>query len=339
MIMTNYLETGDKLMEEKVSIIVPTYNAESYIGRCLEAIINQTYRNIEVIVINDCSTDNSIEIIKSYQEQLHDFHVVNLEENKGVSNARNIGINLASGKYIMFCDSDDWYEENAVEILINEAKNNEADFVMANQCIVKENTKIKVNNRKYFKDKNITRAEIVAYMTFSSSAKLIKRNLFLDNNILYPIDIKRCEEFTVIPVIAYLANNPIVIDDVIYNYYQRSNSASNSRAIDTEFFHITFERFIEKIDKETYRQEIEFRAINHLLYGELLVMLKSGASRREMIDKINCFKKEHKNFLKNVYLKRYNKAKLVFIVLLKYKMLFLANIYAKLHEKLTTKTK
>lgn len=327
-------------MKEKVSIIVPTYNAEKYIGKCLEAILNQTYKNIEIIVVNDSSTDNSRKVVEAYQEQFDNISLFNIDKNKGVSNARNIGINMAKGEYIMFCDSDDWYEENAVEILLNEAKNSSADFVMANHYLTKDNNnKIKVNNSRYFKEKNITKEEIIAYMTLSSSVKLMKKSLFIDNNITYPIDIKRCEEFTVIPVVAYLAKNPIVIDDILYNYYQRSNSASNSKTIDTEFFRVTFERFIEKIDKEKYKNEVEFRAINHLLYGELLVMLKAGASNKEMRNKINLFNKEYKGFLRNKYLKNYNRGKLIFIILLRYKILFLAKLYAKLHEKLTTKTK
>lgn len=326
-------------MEDKVSIIVPIYNVEKYIGRCIESLVNQTYKNIEIIAINDCSTDNSLKLVESYQERYTNISIINLGKNKGVSNARNLGIESANGEYIMFCDSDDWYEERAVEILIETAKENNADFVMANHYITKENKKIIVNISRYFKNKNITKKEIVAYMNLSSSVKLIKRQLFIDNNISYPTDINRCEEFTVIPVIAYLAKNPIVINDVLYNYYQRENSASNSKIKATTFFYITFERFIEKIDQNKYQEEIEFRAINHLLYGELLVMLKAGATRKEMLEKINKFNKKYPNFLKNKYLKKYNKAKLIFIILLHYKMLFLAKLYAKLHEILTTKMK
>lgn len=322
-----------------VSVIIPAYNVENYIGKCLKAIINQTYKNIEIIVINDNSTDNTKKVIEEYQNQFPNFSLINLDENKGVSNARNIGISIAKGEYIMFCDSDDWYEENAVEILLKEAKDNNSEFVMANHYITRENSRIKINNSRYFKKKNITKEEIVAYMTLSSSVKLMKKSLFLDNNILYPTDIKRCEEFTVIPIVAYLSNNPIVLDDALYNYYQRSNSASNTKTIDTDFFNITFERFKDKIDKDKYKEELEFRAINHLLYGELLVMLKANASRKSMIAKIDSFKEKYKGFLKNRYLKQYNKKKLILIILLKYKMLFLAKMYAKLHEKLTTKTR
>lgn len=326
-------------MDSKVSIIIPVYNVEDYVGRCLESIINQTYTNIEIIVINDCSTDNSLKVIKMYEEKFDKISIINLEKNTGVSNARNLGIKKATGKYIMFCDSDDWYEKDAVEILLQEAEKNNADFVIGNHYITKKNSKKVVNISKCFKEKNISKQEIVAYMNLSSSVKLMKRDLFIDNNILYSIDIKRCEEFTVIPVIAYLAKNPIAIDNVIYNYYQRSNSASNTKVTDTSFFQITFERFIEKIDKEKYKEEIEFRAINHLLYGELLVMLKSGMDKKEMINKIDSFLKEYPNFRKNKYLKKYNKAKLIFIFLLRYHMIYLARQYAKLHEFLTAKAR
>ena len=97
-------------MEELVSIILPIYNAEKYLERCLESIITQTYANIEIILINDGSTDNSINIIKEYA--IKDSRIIIIDkENEGVSVARNIGILKARGKYICFVDADDYIRE------------------------------------------------------------------------------------------------------------------------------------------------------------------------------------------------------------------------------------
>ena len=101
-------------MEELVSIILPIYNAEKYLERCLESIITQTYANIEIILINDGSTDNSINIIKEYA--IKDSRIIIIDkENEGVSVARNIGILKARGKYICFVDADDYIEKSMIE--------------------------------------------------------------------------------------------------------------------------------------------------------------------------------------------------------------------------------
>ena len=97
----------------KISVIIPVYNGEKYIQRCVDSVLNQTYSDIEIIVINDGSTDNTENILKSYSNIV----LIN-KENEGVSKARNTGLSLAKGDYVYFCDADDYLEKNAFEILI-----------------------------------------------------------------------------------------------------------------------------------------------------------------------------------------------------------------------------
>lgn len=104
-------------MEDLISIVVPLYNCETYIEECLNSLINQTYKNIEIIVINDGSTDNSKKICEYYVDKYRDIIKLFNIKNCGVSNARNVGINKASGKYVMFVDADDYLEKNAIEVL------------------------------------------------------------------------------------------------------------------------------------------------------------------------------------------------------------------------------
>lgn len=315
-----------------VSIIIPVYNADKYLKRCVESLTKQQ-ENIEILLIDDCSTDKSREIAKQLQEQNDCVKVIELEKNQGVSNARNVGIEKAKGEYIMFSDADDWYEENAISTFVKLAKQRKADFIIANHYVSYENKKIKVDISSYFSKDKITKEEIVSYMTLSSWAKLIKKDLFIDNNVKYPIDLKRCEELEVIPIVAYKAKNPIVIEDVLYNYYQRANSASNKIENDLSYFDKSFERFKEQIDEKKYKEELEFRAIEHLLYGKTLVMLKNKTDSKKIIEHIEKFKKSYPNFMKNKYLKNFNKAKRIFIYTLNYKTLILSKIFAVIHDK------
>ena len=104
----------------KISIIIPVYNGEKYIRRCLDSVINQTYNDIQIIVINDGSIDNTENILKTYS----DIVLIN-KENEGVSKARNTGLSLATGDYVYFCDADDYLEENAFEVLVKEYGEND----------------------------------------------------------------------------------------------------------------------------------------------------------------------------------------------------------------------
>lgn len=113
----------------EVSIIVPVYNVEEYLERCLESIINQTFKNIEVIALNNGSTDNSLNILLKYAEKDKRIKVID-NYNLGVSEARNIGIREANGKYIVFVDSDDWIDKNMIEVLHSNIVQNDCDLVM-----------------------------------------------------------------------------------------------------------------------------------------------------------------------------------------------------------------
>lgn len=320
----------------KFSFIVPVYNAEKYLDRCIKSMLKQSLQNFEIILIDDASTDNSIGIMKKYQERNSNISIYRNEKNKGVSYSRNIGIKKAQGEYLVFCDADDWYEENALEQFSNAIEKYNADFVTSNYYISYDNAKIKISSENQFAKENITKEECIAYMTTTSSAKAINRNLFLNNNIYYPVGTKRNEELSVIPIVSYKSKKPVYIDEFLYNYYQNKKSASNKKIQDFSFYDATFQSFVKNIENtEEYQQEIEFRAIEQLLYNKLLVMIKSKISRIDILKEIDDFKKNYPNFLKNKYLKNYRKSKIVFIKILNNKMLFLAKIFTILHEIIT----
>ena len=122
---------------KKISVIVPAYNVEKYISRCLDSILNQTYHNLEIIVVNDGSTDNTKNIISSYVEKDKRVQIVN-QENKGLFHARLAGLEKATGDYIAFVDSDDYISRDYYRVLINEAIEKEVDVVVGR--IVQENS-------------------------------------------------------------------------------------------------------------------------------------------------------------------------------------------------------
>lgn len=116
-------------MNNKISIIVPVYNTEKYLAKCLDSIVNQTYKNLEIICVNDGSTDNSLDILKKYSVQDSRIAIVN-KENGGLSSARNTGLQAVHGEYVMFVDSDDWIDTDTCEKALNAALFIDADVVM-----------------------------------------------------------------------------------------------------------------------------------------------------------------------------------------------------------------
>ena len=125
----------------KISIIIPVYNSEKFVSRCLDHLLNQTYQNFEIICINDGSKDNSLSILKEYSKKDNRIIVLN-QENKGIARTRNIGIKKASGDYIMFVDNDDYMESDYLETYAKNAIDGDYDIVIGGYRRIDCNGKI-----------------------------------------------------------------------------------------------------------------------------------------------------------------------------------------------------
>ena len=126
----------------KISVIVPVYNTSKFLEKCLNSIIEQNFKDIEIIIINDCSTDNSLKIINGFIKIDSRIILINKEKNEGLSAARNSGIEIARGEYILHIDSDDWIEENYFKNIYENAINNQADMVISDYYLDFNNGKI-----------------------------------------------------------------------------------------------------------------------------------------------------------------------------------------------------
>ena len=186
-----------------VSVIVPIYNTEKHLKNCIESIINQTYTNLEIILVNDGSTDNSPIICDSYANIDNRIKVVNIL-NMGVSNARNQGLRSSTGKYIQFVDSDDFIDKDMIEILVNNIESQNADIVM---CGIK-----RVSKLDFILDtaKHIGTFEIEDFII--KNIEMIGDNLFGSPcNKLYKYDIIKKHDIMFDPLIEYA-------EDLIFNY-------------------------------------------------------------------------------------------------------------------------
>ena len=122
----------------KLSVIIAVYNTEKYIVKCLDSLLNQTYKNIELVVINDCSTDNSLKILKKYFKKYSNIILIDNKQNKGLSYSRNVGLKNASGEYIGYIDSDDYVDSDYYEKLMKAIIKEKSDVAIADMKIVYE---------------------------------------------------------------------------------------------------------------------------------------------------------------------------------------------------------
>lgn len=201
------------------SIIIPVYNVENELARCIESIINQTMHNFEVILVDDGSPDNCPQICDEYAEKYNYITVIH-KENGGVSSARNAGIKIANGKYIWFIDSDDYIEPNSIEVISSHLKD-DVDFLEFN---VKTAISGKVENFSDF----IKRYQIGYTLTAQPWDKIYKTSLIRENNIQFDVEEKIGEDQLFNVCYYKVIKNFVFITDSLYHYVYRATSAMHT---------------------------------------------------------------------------------------------------------------
>ena len=322
-------------MEDKVSIIVPIYNVEKYLERCVTSILNQTYKNIEVLLIDDCSTDRSGEIAKKFEEKDSRCRYIKREKNGGSSATRNTGIENATGEYLSFVDSDDWVSENFISHLINKAKEQNADITVCDYIMVNENGKeIKANTLENLSD-NSKYEDKIAYIRNHVVTKLLKKDFFIKQNLKFPEEIKRAEEMQVIIPMLTKTNKIAILNEALYYYYQRKNSLSNNRKpekIDLSFYSKAFENVI-KNSKGLYPEEIEYHGILEMIYGKTMLMIRHKYSNKEIKEHLKEFDNKFPNWRKNKYVKNMCFLKKFFVKIASKRWIVLLRVMVSINER------
>lgn len=223
------------MRDKLISIIVPVYNVEKYIDKCLKSLTMQTYKNIEILVVDDGTKDDSIKIVKEFEVIDNRVKILS-KANGGLSDARNFGLNHASGEYIFFVDSDDWIEVTACEMLVKEMESLQADIVIGRTKVHKNenisyldyriNERIKydsiINGLDFLKEQlKENQMHMVVWNKLYKREFIIKHNLYFEKNLLH-----EDEDWT--PRV-FLKNPKVVVTDtVVYNYLIRENSITQS---------------------------------------------------------------------------------------------------------------
>lgn len=215
-----------------ISIIVPIYNVEQYLKRCVDSLINQTYRNLEIILVDDGSPDRCGEICDEYAKKDSRVKAIH-KPNGGLSDARNKGLDVATGDYVMFVDSDDWLESNTCEIISRMAFEYHADVVVFGMNLVYDNGNV-VRRGKGIVSHTPSQEQCILSLIYrvpesglfnNVCNKMFRRELF--DNIEFPLG-RLAEDRGVILKLMHKAKSVYVCENCFYNYYKRSGSISIS---------------------------------------------------------------------------------------------------------------
>ena len=256
------------------SIIIPVYNCEKYISRCIDSILSQTYNNFSIILIDDGSTDNSPAICDSYTLKDKRISVIH-KKNMGVSNARNDGIRKAEGDWILFCDSDDWFEKETLSIANKNLLNNDFDILQFGFQYVYTDKIIKISP---VVDKDVNLSEL------HFCTMVLNKSFLLKNNIFFPENISFAEDWY-FKFLIYSYDPKIIYDSYIsYNYFYNNSSVVNNISKKNIMDHIFILKEAEHI-KSPYNKTLEFQ--KKLAKEKILFTLKDVKLWKKTFPELN----------------------------------------------------
>ena len=293
---------------KKISIIVPIYNEEENLRKCIESLINQTYKELEIILINDGSTDKSKEIIESFKDKrIIAIH----KKNTGISDTRNIGIGKSTGDYIMFVDSDDYLELNCIERLIETAEKENSEIVMFNYYLETPSKRIeiklpKIEARNLKEDK-----DLLTKIHLGPCTKIFKAELIKDN--LFPLNLKY-EDVPFVVEAVIKAGKISFVPNYLYHYVIKKSGETITR--DERIFDIiTICAIVEKkLEQINYVNKTNFfvKVLSYYLKNSRYI--PNINLRNEFIDAVYIYlKRIDKDWRKCSYLKQESKIKRVII--------------------------
>lgn len=213
----------------KISVIIPIYNGEEHLKKCIDSVLKQTEKNIEIILVDDGSKDNSLDICRNYAKQDSRIVVIH-QENYGVSVARNIGIGKARGEYIGFVDSDDWIEPDMYETLLRKAEAEKADVVMCDVMTVYSDGRFQVDtitqlSKNQILNKSNFTPSLLLEMAGSACRCIYKNNRLMNSSrFFFPIGVKFSEDRIFNIYALGYANRTVYIKEVYYNRYMNEKS-------------------------------------------------------------------------------------------------------------------
>ena len=289
----------------KVSVIVPVYNVEEYIDKCLDSLVHQTLKDMEIIVVNDGSPDNSEKIIKKYEKKYKNVKYV-VKENGGLSDARNFGIKYATGDYIGFVDSDDYVATDMFEKLYNKIIEDKSDVCVCEFIYVLISPPM-AWTRLYKK-------ELFKYLQF-------KKGIYYEDLEMNPKVVKYTKKIS-------------FVNEGLYYYIVRSGSIMRQKTFNEKLMHIfDILENNKKLLYKDYPDEIEYMYIDHLLRTASLRFMDYDNYKDNINKIVDIFKEDFPNWENNIYLRKSSKKMKILCHLAYHKRYLLLKLIKKVTGK------
>lgn len=317
-----------------ISIIVPVYNAEKTIVKCIESIMNQTYKKFELILINDGSTDKSLYILKEFEKKDNRIIVIS-QENSGVSLTRNKGINEAKGEYIVFVDSDDYIEESTLEFLINEIESKDKlDLVISGFCIVKDNNDNFLNTiseNKIFDNLDFLLNEKLFKFICAPWGKVYKSEIIKNNNIQFDKKLSLGEDtIFVLEYLKYIKNVKFVNESLFFINETEGSLSRRNRLDMFENIMLIYDKAKEVLE---YRNEYTFNKIAPFYIRNIKICVNTAVAfkwkkkeYKELCNKIRSMEDFKYIDLQEIYLNKFDK---IVFKLLKGNHIYILKLFLK----------
>lgn len=316
------------MRDNSITVIIPCYNGWKYFRKCLESLENQTIKPDQVVIVDDCSTDETYEKLLDYkiQSSLNILIIKNVE-NCGPSISRKKGIENSTSSYICFCDCDDWYETNFIEIMKKTISEKSSDLIIFDNYKIINDKKIKANVTASFI--NSDSKEILALYPMSLCRTVTSNDLI--KKIYFP-PLYNGEDGAVVSQIIQKAKHIVVLNDAFYNYYYRYNSASMKPSKNAYLGMIkAFEVIENYINSSIFNDEIEFLGIKFVCIAATLSGFKAKIDYKNIKQIVKQFEKKYPNWTKNKYFKKIPRSKRLYLIALKRNHMLICNLIANIH--------
>lgn len=281
-----------------VTIVIPCYNVAKYIKRCIDSLVGQSFQKFKVILVDDKSTDDTYQYLLQLQATSGlDIMVLQNSCNSGPAVSRNKGILEADTKYITFCDSDDWYEPDFLKTMVSLLEDNAADMAFCGYKVVDEHGNSQ-SRPVYNRSGLISREEAFCLDADSLCMLMVKTDIMKDT--LLP-DLRNGEDIAIVPLLMAKANRYTATVSCLYNYFRRSDSASERPTMKVVESLVCSYRYVQENFPDEYIKEKEFLGIKNLLYSTIITLFSCSNDKRTAKDLLNEFETIYPNWKNNPY--------------------------------------
>jgi len=314
--------------KNSISVIIPCHNGWHLMGNCLESIKNQTNIPYEVIIIDDCSTDETFTKLTEYALDNKNIKVIHNSTNLGPGLSRKVGINSATGEYLAFCDCDDWFEEDFIENLNNCIQEEFKDLYLFDNYNNFSNGKSYRQNRT----NNVNEKDIKSLLVEPNHAlwRLVaKRVLFKD---IFYSELRHEEDLVIVLQLILKARSIRIIDEAFYHYFIRTGSLSMRADPDVFLQQIQTYTYLHKFFPEQYIQELEHIGVRIVCYSAVLYALRSKVRISVIKDFLDKFEEKNPDWYSNKYNLKLGYLKRIFLFCVKNRMILLLKLLSYSHS-------